>query len=148
MSNLVVKSSRMPMILIILLGIFFGLGGIAMIINAALNGFKPVPLMLGALLLTTFAAVVFLVRRGSGMSVREFTDTGLVRNDGRQFAWSGLTQVVDKMAMRSNTKKGLWRTELQFEDSAAWLIPSKVSNWPEVRAYVDRLECPHVQEDA
>jgi hypothetical protein len=82
--------------------------------------------------------------------VKGFTADGLNRNDGKEFAWTGLNRVVDKMAIKPGSeKKRLWRTEIQFNDgSTAWLIPSKVSNFDEVYAYVSALKCEHVQEDA
>jgi hypothetical protein len=54
------------------------------------------------------------------------------------------------MAIKSGSeKRRLWRKEIQFDDGAsAWLIPSKISNFDEVDAYVARLQCEHVQENA
>lgn len=113
------------------------------------SGIKTVPVALGIILLITFAAVVLLYLKGRGKSVTSFTESGLSRNDGKVFLWSNLRRVVDKMANRSATRKGLWRTEIQFSDgSSAWIIPSKIANYDEVRAFVRGLNCEHAQEDA
>jgi len=38
----------------------------------------------------------------------------------------------------------VWRIEVQFNNGqCAWLIPSKVANFQEVRQYVDALPCEH-----
>lgn len=114
------------------------------------GGANIVPIAIGALLFATSIAVVLLYVRGHRRTVKYFTNTGLRRNDGQEFAWSGLSRVVDKMAVKPGSgKKRLWRTEIQFADgSSAWLIPSKISNFDEVNAYVQGLQCEHVQEDA
>jgi hypothetical protein len=148
MGNLIVKASKFPLIVTALLGIFFVLGGFGMIVNGLLGRFQIVPIALGALLILMFGLVFMLFNRGKGRSVREFTDSGLTRNDGTTLAWSDLARVVDKMTVLSNGRPGLWRTEVQFGSGSAWLIPSKVANWSEVRSYVDQLSCPHDQENA
>jgi hypothetical protein len=114
------------------------------------GGLKLVPLMIGSLLSISFLAALWLYLRGHRKTVKHFTDIGLSRNDGRDFAWSGLSRVVDKMAIKPGSQdRLLWRTEIQFNDgSSAWLIPSKVSNFDEVYAYIGGLQCEHVQEDA
>jgi hypothetical protein len=114
------------------------------------GGVKLVPIAIGSLLFATFFTVVFLFLRGHRRTVKHFTSKGLERNDGKEFAWLGLSRVVDKMAIKPGSEnKRLWRTEIQFNDgSSAWLIPSKVSNFDEVYAYVAGLQCEHVQEDA
>ena len=116
----------------------------------ASGGLKPVPLAIGALLFVTFVVVLWLYFRGHRRTVARFTPLGLRRNDGREFAWSGLNRIVDKMAIKPGSqRKRLWRTEIQFTDgSSAWLIPSKISNFDEVYSHLKGLQCEHVQEDA
>jgi len=149
-NQLTVKASKVQLILIIILGVFFVSIGLGMIVTSILGGFKLVPLVIGMLMLACFAAVVMLYLRGQRLSVTSFNDQGLTRNDGRKFVWENLGRVVDKMRIEPGTsKKSLWRTEIQFKDgSTAWLIPSKVVNFEEVNAFVTGLPCERVMEDA
>lgn len=134
----------------IVLGVFFVPGGLVLILTSVLGGFKLVPLMIGTLLLLSFAAVAMLYYRGQRLSITSFNDQGLTRNDGRKFAWVNLGRVVDKMRVEpGSARKKLWRTEIQFKDgSSAWLIPAKVVNFDEVNAFITNLPCERVTEDA
>jgi hypothetical protein len=96
-------------------------------------------------MLVLLGAVLWIVRKGHLRSVKCFTEEGLTRHDGRRFAWADLGGVVDQMHRRRGMSGDLlWRTEIQFKDGeSAWLIPRKIANYSEVRAYVDRLPCEH-----
>jgi hypothetical protein len=150
MNQLQVISSKFQMYLIAALAVFFIPVGLGLLVSSILGGFKIVPLGIGLLMLATFVGVVWMFIRGHRRSIKVFDDHGLSRNDGRKFAWSGLSRVVNKMRIKPGSeKRRLWRTEIQFNDgSSAWLIPSKVSNYSEVSAFVSGLQCEHIQEDA
>ena len=137
--SLEVRASKLPLVLLILLGLFFVPMGLAL-----LDGFRIAQSAIGLTCLILFGVVVWLVRRGHKRSVRFFSDEGLVRNDGQSFAWADLSRVVNRLRVRRYGGKHLWRTEIQFRSGeSAWLIPSKVSNYGEVAALVRRLPCQH-----
>ena len=146
MSRLEVKTSKLQLVLAVLLGLLFVPLGLASLAGGLSGGFRIVPVAFGLLMLCTFAAVMWLGRRGHARSVRYFSDEGLVRNDGRSFAWSDLSRVVDQIRITSpaHGTKAVWRTEIQFRNGeSAWLIPTKVGNYPEVSEFVRRLPCEH-----
>jgi len=148
MNRLEVKTSKLQLILAALLGILFVPLGLASLAGGLAGGFEVVPVALGLLMLCVFAAVMWLVRRGHAKSVRYFSDEGLVRNDGRSFAWSDLSRVVNQIRITSlaHGTKSVWRTEIQFRDGeSAWLIPTKVGNYHEVSEFVRRLPCEHAE---
>ncbi len=148
MSRLEVKTSRVQPVLAVLLGIFFVPLGLVSLAGGLSGGFKIVPVAIGLMMLVMFAAVMWLVRRGHARSVRYFSDEGLVRNDGRSFAWADLSRVVDQVRITSlaHGTKAVWRTEIQFRNGeSAWLIPTKVGNYPEVSEFVRRLPCEHAE---
>ena len=148
MSNLEVKTSKLQLILAVLLGLFFVPLGLVSLFGGLSKGFEVVPMGLGLLMLGMFAAVMWLVRRGHARSVRYFSGEGLVRNDGRSLAWADLDRVVNQIRITSlaHGTKAVWRTEIQFRNGeSAWLIPTKVSNYPEVSEFVRRLPCEHAE---
>jgi len=147
MSRLEVKASKLHFILIILLGLFFVPFGLLILIDGLSKGRVLIPLTTGLLMLGSYALVVWLFRRGHANSVRYFSDAGLVRNDGRSFAWADLSRVVHQIRVNPRySAGGLWRTEIQFSGGgSAWLIPGKVSNYGEVREYVSKLPCEHTE---
>jgi hypothetical protein len=56
--------------------------------------------------------------------------------------------VVDQIRITSlaHGTKAVWRTEIQFRNGeSAWLIPTKVGNYTEVREFVRRLPCEHAE---
>lgn len=142
MNRLEVKTSKVHIVATALLGLFFVPIGLLLIINGRFE--------LGFLALVMFAAVFLLVRRAHQKTVKYFSDEMLVRNDGKSFAWADLHRVVNQIRIKPATnKKLLWRTEIQFHGGeAAWLIPVKVSNYPEVRDFVLRLPCEHTEVNA
>jgi hypothetical protein len=143
-----VKTGKLQFVLIGLLGLFFVPMGAGLFISGVLKGFSVVPTAIGAACLVMYALIVWLVLRAYRKSVRAFTDAGLTRNDGRQFAWTELARVVKQMARR-NSGGGLflWRCEIQFKNGeSAWIIPSKVGNFEEVISYVNSLPCEQVQK--
>lgn len=148
MNRLEVKTSKLQLVLAAMLGLLFVPLGLASLAGGLAGGFKVVPVALGLLMLCAFAAVMWLARRGHARSVRYFSDEGLVRNDGRSFAWADLSRVVDQIRVTSlaHGTKAVWRTEIQFGDGeSAWLIPTKVGNYAEVSEFVRRLPCEHAE---
>ena len=146
MNQLEVKLSKLPLILAILLGLFFVPLGLVSVTTGLLKGFEVVPVGIGFMLLITFGVIVWLIRRGQVRSVKYFSDEGLVRNDGRRFAWADLSLVVDQVRIRPSGRKTIWRTEVQFKNGeSAWLIPPKVINYPEVSEFVRSLPCEHTE---
>lgn len=149
MNELEVKASKFPFVMIAIFGTIFLPLASWILFSGIRSGLKPVPLAIGIVMFAVFAGVVFLFLRGRSNSVKYFTPSGIERMDGRKLPWNELKRVVDKMASKSATRKGLWRTEIQFNDgNSAWLIPSKIANYKDVRAYVEALNCERVQEDA
>jgi hypothetical protein len=146
MSRLEVKTSKLQLVLAVLLGVFFLPLGLVSLAGGVSKGVEVVPVAIGLLMLGMFAAVMWLARRGHARSVRYFSDEGLVRNDGRSFAWADLSRVVNQVRITSlaHGTKAVWRTEIQFGNGeAAWLIPAKVGNYVEVSEFVKRLPCEH-----
>lgn len=145
MKRLEVKADNLQFIMVILLGLFFLPLGVFTLISGLTKGFAPARAGIGLMALALYGAVVWLVRRGHGRSVKTFSESGLVRNDGRSFAWADLSRVVDQVRFRPN-RKFIWRTEIQFKDGeSAWLIPAKVSNYREVSEYVRSLPCEQTE---
>lgn len=146
MNRLEVKLSKLPLILAILLGLFFIPVGFISLINGILKGFEVVPIGIGLMMLILFGVIIWMVRRGQVRSAKYFSDEGLVRNDGRSFAWTELSRVVDQVRFLRSGQKTIWRTEIQFKNGeSAWLIPPKVGNYSEVNEYVRRLPCEHTE---
>ena len=143
-----VKTGKLQFVLIILLGLFFVPMGLWFLIKGISNGFSVVPLVPGVMMLLIYGAVFWLVLRGYLKSVKRFTNEGLTRNDGREFQWANLSRVVDQIRLVRGSRT-IWRTEIRFKDGdAAWLIPMKVGNYAEVRAFTDKLPCEHAEEKA
>jgi hypothetical protein len=149
MKRLDVKTSKLHIVLGVLLGLFFVPLGLLLITNGLLQGFRVETVGIGFLCLVMFVVVFLLVRRAHTRTVKYFSDEGLVRNDGKSFAWADLHRVVNQIRIRPTpgaNKKYIWRTEIQFNGGeAAWLIPLKVSNYPEVRNFVISLPCEHTE---
>ena len=149
MNRLEVKASKVPFVLIILLGLFFIPMGLVNLLMGLLKGFNVVQSGLGLMLLVMFGVIVWLTLRAHRRSVRQLSEEGLVRNDGRSFSWSELSRVVYKVRVRPSGRKTIWRTEIRFKDGeSAWVIPAKVSNYAEVGPLVDGLPCEHTEERA
>ena len=146
MNQIEVRASKLPFILVILLGLFFIPVGLVNILAGLLKGFEVVPLGIGVMSLAMLGVVVWLVRRGHKRSIKYLSEEGLVRNDGRSFSWAGLARVVDQVRIRPSGKKFLWRTEIQFRNGeSAWVIPAKISNYGEVAELVRSLPCEHIE---
>ena len=146
MNQLEVKASKLPFILVILLGLFFVPMGLVSLLMGLLKGFEIVPLGVGVMSLIMFGVIVWLVRRGHRRSVKSLSEEGLLRNDGRSFSWADLSRVVDQVRIRPSGRKSLWRTEIQFKNGeSAWVIPTKVSNYGEVAGLVGSLPCEHTE---
>src|SRR5687767_232331 len=131
MNNLEVKTSSLSLILIIILGIIFIPLGVVSLANGLLNNFKIVPLGIGLMMLISFGAIIWLVRRGHSKSIKYFSHEGVTLNDGSRFQWSDLNRVVNQFRITSTAHgtQSLWRTEIHFSNGqSAWLIPTKISN--------------------
>ncbi len=133
---------------LILLGRFMVPLGSALVIGELAKGARRAPaLLIGIATLAMYGAVVWLFRRAYVKSVKFFSDDGLVRNDGRGFAWASLSRVVNRVRLNRVTGvKFIWRTEIQFQDGeSAWLLPTKISNFAEVYELVRGLPCEHTE---
>jgi hypothetical protein len=147
--RLEVKTIDRQFIALVLLGLFMVPLGSLLLISELSKGSQLAPAMLviGLLPLIMCGGVTWLFRRAYVKSVRYFSDEGLVRNDGRSFAWTDLSRVVDRIRLNRVTNfKGLWRTEIQFKNGeSAWLLPTKISNFREVHELVRSLPCEHTE---
>lgn len=153
MNRLEVKASKLHFILVILLGLMFFSMALLISMDGLSKGHLLGTVIAGFILLTFYGFVVWLFRRGHLNSVKYFSDEGLVRNDGRSFAWVDLSRVINQIGIYPSLNrkvywrgKGLWRTEIQFKSGeSAWLIPTKISNYGEVSAFVRNLPCEHTE---
>jgi hypothetical protein len=147
--RLEVKTRSRQFVLVVLLGLFMAPLGSLILIGELSKGARlaPAMLMIGFAPLVMYGAVAWLFRRAYVKSVKYFSDEGLVRNDGRSFAWGGLERVVDRVRLNRITGiKFIWRTEIQFKNGeSAWLLPTKISNFPEVYELVGSLPCEHTE---
>jgi hypothetical protein len=149
MNELQVKASTMPIYLIGVLAALLLPMSIYLLVSAVSGGLKVVPLGLGLAMIGIVVGSALLFKRGHGRSIKVFKADGVATNGGQQFQWNDLSRVVHKMSIKPGSeKRRLWRTEVQFGSGSAWIIPSKVKNYSEVSAFVNGLQCEHVQEDA
>lgn len=148
MKSLEVKTSKLQIVLAILLSLFFVPMGFGFLWRGVSRDFSIVPIVSGVICLLLIGVVVWLVFRGHRKSVKKFTAEGLIRNDGERFLWKDLAAVVDRIKV-SPRGRFIWRIEIRFKNSGvAWLLPLKVNNFAEVRNYVKTLPCPHTEERA
>jgi hypothetical protein len=147
--RLEVKTGSRQFILVVLLGLFMIPLGSLLLISELSKGSKLAPAMLlvGFAPLITYGVVAWLFRRAYVKSVKYFSDEGLVLNDGRSFAWADLNRVVDRIRLNRITGlKFIWRTEIHFKNGeAAWLLPTKITNFTEVYKLVGSLPCEHAE---
>jgi hypothetical protein len=146
-TNLDVETGKMQFVLIVLLGLFFVPMGLGLLMSGISNGFNAMSMEIGGASLAMYALVVWLVVRANRKSVKNFSEQGLTRGDGRRLAWTDLQGVVRRMGRRQGGGLYMWRCEINFKDGeAAWIIPSKINNFEEVIFYVDNLPCEHVEK--
>lgn len=146
--RLEVKTRGLQFVSLILLGLFMVPLGSTLVISELAKGIRLSPaLLIGVAPLIMYGVVAWLFRRAYVKSVKFFSDEGLVRNDGRGFAWVGLSRVVDRVRLNRTTRvKFIWRTEIEFQDGeSAWLLPTKISNFAEVYELVGSLPCEHTE---
>jgi hypothetical protein len=147
--RLEVKTLNRQFVSLILLGLLMVPLGSFLLISELLKGSKLAPAMLviGFMPLIMCGAVAWMFRRAYVKSVRYFSDEGLMRNDGKSFAWTDLSRVVDRVRLNRVTNfKSIWRTEIQFRNGeSAWLLPTKTSNFPDVYDLVRSLPCEHTE---
>ncbi len=143
-----VKNAKSPLIVIVLLGIFFVSMGLMLSVSAFSSDSAIVPLIIGLLCFGFYAAVLLLFIKGYRKSVRHFTGDGLTRNDGRKLAWTKLDRVVNRTAHNPRTNRlVLRRCEIHFNNGEeAWILPPKVANFQEVIEYADKLPCEHLEK--
>lgn len=118
MNRLEVKTSKVTLVCVVLLGLIIVPLAFGNIYQALLRGRLVVPLLLGVPLLVLLGVVLWIARRGHLRSVKYFTDEGLTRNDGRTFPWTELGCVADQIhhrrgrtGMFSGAPKSSLRTE-------------------------------------
>jgi len=147
--RLEVRTDKLQLIALVLLGLFIVPLGLMILIGQLSKGSRlsPALLLVGLAPLVIYGVVVWLFRRAYVRSVRYFSPDGLERNDGRSFAWDDLSRVVDRIRLHRTTGvKYIWRTELQFRDGeSAWLLPTKINNFSEIYALVRSLQCEHTE---
>ena len=145
MNRLEVKTSKVTLVCAVLLGLIIVPLALGNIYQAISRGRLAAPLLIGVPLLALLGAVLWIARRGHLRSVKCFNEENLMRNDGRTFAWTDLSGVVDQIhRQRGMSSDFIWRIEIQFKDGdSAWLIPRKIANYKEVCDYVDSLPCEH-----
>lgn len=144
-----VKTRSMQFVSAVLLGLFMVPLGALLLIGELSKGSRlsPARLAVGFAPLAAYGAVVWLFRRAHVRSVKYFSDGGLVRNDGRSFAWAELSRVVNRIRLNRVTGiKYVWRTEIEFKNGdSAWLLPTKIGNFREVYELVGSLPCEHTE---
>ncbi|HKP14117.1 MAG TPA: hypothetical protein VJZ91_18490 [Blastocatellia bacterium] len=147
--RLEVKTRGLQFAMLVLLGLFMVPLGALLLIGELSKGSRlsPARLAVGFAPLAAYGAVAWLFRRAHVRSVKYFSDGGLVRNDGRGFAWAELSRVVNRIRLNRVTGvKYIWRTEIQFKSGdAAWLLPTKIGNFREVYELVGSLPCEHTE---
>lgn len=145
--RLEVKTGRLQLIALVLLGLFMIPLGLLVLIGQLSKGSRLslVMLSVGLAPLIIYGVVAWLFRRAYVKSVRYFSVEGLTRNDGRSLAWADLSRVINQTRLnRTSGMTFIWRTEIQFRDGeSAWLLPTKISNFSEVNALVRSLPCEH-----
>lgn len=147
--RLEVKTRSLQFAMLVLLGLFMVPLGALLLIGELSKGSRLAPALLavGFAPLAAYGAVVWLFRRAHVRSVKYFSGEGLVRNDGRSFAWADLGRVVDRIRLNRVTGvKYIWRTEIEFKNGdSAWLLPTKIGNFREVYELVGSLPCEHAE---
>jgi hypothetical protein len=147
--RLEVKTRGLQFVMVVLLGLFMVPLGALLVVGELSKGprLAPARLAVGLAPVAAYGAVAWLFRRAHVRSVKYFSDEGLVRNDGRSFAWADLGRVVDRVRLNRVTGiKYIWRVEIQFSNGdAAWLLPTKIGNFPEVYKLVGGLPCEHAE---
>jgi hypothetical protein len=150
--RLEVRTLNRQFIALVLLGLFMVPLGSLLLISESSKDAKlaPAMLMIGLMSLIMYGVVAWLFRRAYVKSIKYFSAEGLVRNDGRSFAWTDLSRVVDRIRHNRVTNfKGLWRIEVHFMNGeSAWLLPTKISNFTEVNELVRSLPCEHTEVKA
>ncbi|MBV9926694.1 MAG: hypothetical protein JOZ96_16870 [Acidobacteria bacterium] len=142
-----VKTRGLQFAAFVLLGLLMVPLGASVLISQLSKGPRPALLAVGFAPLAAYGAAAWLFRRAYVRSVRYFSAEGLVRNDGRSLAWADLGRVVDRVRLNRVTGiKYIWRTEIHFKNGdSAWLLPTKIGNFPEVYELVGGLPCEHTE---
>lgn len=147
--RLEVKTRGLQFVAVVLLGLFMVPLGALLLIGELSKGSRlsPARLAVGLAPLAAYGAVAWLFRRAHVRSVKYFSDVGLVRKDGRSFAWADLGRVVNRVRLNRVTGiRYVWRTEIEFKSGdSAWLLPTKIGNFREVYELVGNLPCEHTE---
>jgi hypothetical protein len=98
--------------------------------------------VLALLLLGIGGFLVWMTRRATARSVRRFDRDGVELGGGRRLPWSTLRGVETHYVVTESQRRRLWRTELQFGDAVAWIVPNRTRNLDDVLAFVAALPVP------
>jgi len=150
MNRLDVETSKLQPMAAVVAGVVMVPIALLSLASGVMRGFAPMPLVMGALMLAMFGALVALVRWGGRKSIRYLTEEGMERGDGRWLPWTDLERVVRKIRVKPGTNtKAIWRTEIWFKNGeSAWLLPLRARNFEEVNELVGTLPCEHTEKRA
>lgn len=100
-TTLEVKSSKLTLVLTILLGLFFVPMGVGSIISGVRSGRVTFGLGLGLAMLLLFGLFIFIFAKARKKAVRYFSASGIGLADGSEVPRVNLLRVVDKIALRN-----------------------------------------------
>ena len=119
---------------------FMGISLFVIVVNGFTSTSVLILILNGIMLFTLY----YMVSRGQGKSASLFDSSGVTLRDGRRFSWSEFNGVDYVMARRRRSgKEYLWRIELVFNSSKAWIIPQRIENLDEINNFVERLPGTH-----
>ena len=145
--RLEVRCTKLHDILFALIVLFFG-GMLLFIVYQNFTGQFITPgnaliraSLFGVPVILFLAIFCFIMLRAKRRIVVLFDASGITRGDGRHFLWSDFCGVVTQTAFNPRTqKRRVWRIELAFSGGeAAWIIPNRIKNAPEVFEYLQQL---------
>ena len=99
-----VKTGKVPIFATALLGLFFVPAGLWFLFLAIMD-FRMLNLVIGVISLVLFGGIALINLRAHFKSVKYFSNDGIMRNDGRNFAWSEMSRVVTQT--RINRRNGV-----------------------------------------
>ena len=114
----------------------------------AANGLEPVSLLVVTLNVLFLLGFLFIQLRGKRQSATLFEASGVTCGDGRRMGWNEFRGVDYLLVKRSPTRTTLWRVELVFAGRKVWILPNRVQNWEEIKAFVAALPGVHQERPA